>query len=220
VLINQQEAQSYLNQSKNRFIVFEGINASGKTTLLKETKTYLEACKINHVITHEPGGSPFGSIFRSLLLEKKNSLLLTPEAQFLLFSTERSLHVSKIIKPALDQGKLVLSDRYYMSSLAFQGYGAGLDIEELITLTKWAIQDTEPTLIILLDITVVESLKRIELRGTNTDAFEKENIHFQERVRSGYLALAEKLTTPVLKLNGNDSLSINLEIIKSLIKDF
>ena len=143
----------------SRFITFEGIEGSGKTTQIKLAKDYLEARGFSLVATDEPGGTPLGKIIREMLLNV-GPYSISPCAELLLFVAARAQHVEEVIKPALQQGKLVLCDRFLDATLAYQGWGRGLDRTFIQALHNFATTSLLPDLTILLDLPAETGLRR------------------------------------------------------------
>jgi len=172
------------------FIVLEGIDGAGKSTQAKLLKIWFEEKGYEVVLTKEPTDTPFGKLIRRLVLTGgKEGIIdgakISHEAEALLFAADRAEHVDKLIKPSLESGKVVISDRYFYSSLAYQ-WARGLDLEWLIDLNRFAIR---PDLVLLLDLPVRESMKRIKTRSIRSE-FDK-IMELQKRVRENYLKLAE-----------------------------
>ncbi len=170
------------------FITLEGPEGGGKTTHAKVLAEALKEKGFDVLLTREPGGSAIGDQIRQILMSLENTSM-HPSTEFLLFSASRAQHVREIIKPHLDQGGLVVSDRYYHSSLAYQGYGHGLDLDALGHVTRFATADLTPDLILLLDLPVQDGLIRRREEGdwNRLDAYE---VEFHQRVREGYLSMA------------------------------
>ncbi|NJE09840.1 dTMP kinase [Thermococcus sp. MAR1] len=173
------------------FIVMEGIDGAGKSTQAKLLAKWFEERGYDVVLTKEPTDTAFGKLIRKLVLTGGREGIIdgariSHEAEALLFAADRAEHVSKLIKPAVEAGKVVISDRYFYSSLAYQ-WARGLDLEWLIDLNRFAIR---PDLVILLDLPVKESMKRINGRSIKTE-FDK-IAELQKRVRENYLKLAER----------------------------
>lgn len=170
------------------FITLEGPEGGGKTTHAKVLAEALKEKGFDVLLTREPGGSVIGDQIRQILMSLENTSM-HPSTEFLLFSASRAQHVREIIKPHLDQGGLVVSDRYYHSSLAYQGYGHGLDLDALGHVTRFATADLTPDLILLLDLPVQDGLIRRREEGdwNRLDAYE---VEFHQRVREGYLSMA------------------------------
>lgn len=164
-----------------RFIVFEGGEASGKST-----QAQLLALRLGATLTHQPGGTPLGMAVREMVLDPANSSL-DPRAEALLIAADKAQHVAQIVRPTLARGDDVVCDRYVASSLVYQGYGRGIDLDELRQLLDFATGGLEPDLTLLLEA----PREAIEQRlGSNRDRFESEPPEFHERVRAGYRELA------------------------------
>lgn len=179
-----------------RFITFEGIDGTGKTTQLKALESHLRARGRSCVVTREPGGTPLGNLIRQILLEVDKQPIAPPTELFL-YLADRAQHVQDVIVPALKEGKMVLCDRYTDSTLAYQGYGRGIDLGLLRQLNECADGGVRPDLTFLLDCPVTLGLSRTARRRlavpagkTVEDRFEREKLDFHERVRAGFLDLA------------------------------
>ncbi|MGH7835048.1 MAG: dTMP kinase [Candidatus Binatia bacterium] len=179
----------------NRLISFEGGDGSGKTTQIGLLGDYLCAKGMNCIRTREPGATALGKILRQALLEVKGTTVFSATELFL-YLADRAQHVHEIIQPALTAGKVVLSDRFSDSTLAYQGYGRGFDLSFLRSLNLIASQGITPYLTFLLDIPPALGLARTHERNTSgagkTDRFEGEKVEFHEKVRSGFLELARQ----------------------------
>jgi len=175
--------------SKGFFIVFEGPEGAGKTTQIIGLEQKLINHNINPLLTREPGGTKAADKIRELILDPK--LEINPLSEFLLYSASRAQHVDEVIKPALAAGKTVISDRFYGASVAYQGYGRGLDLDFVYNLSNRVIQGIEPDLVILLDIDPEIGLHRIAKRGQK-DRLELADISFHKKVRAGFLKQANR----------------------------
>lgn len=179
----------------DRFIAFEGIEGCGKTTQVRMAGEYLAAQGVSCLATDEPGGTPLGEKIREMLLNI-GPYAISPRAELLLFVAARVQHVQDVISPALAQGKWVLCDRFIDATLAYQGYGRGLDRTVIMDLHNFSSAFLTPSLTILLDMPAEEGLQRAlgriaRIQGNNReDRFEREALSFHQRVRDGYLALA------------------------------
>ena len=177
------------------FITFEGIEGCGKTTQLQMAGDYLATRAIPFISTAEPGGTPLGGKIREILLNR-GPYALCAEAELLLFCAARAQHVQDIILPALSEGKAVLCDRFADATIVYQGYGRGLDIGFIRTLTDFSAKNIQPDLTILLDLPVEAGLARAfdrisQNRGRpSEDRFEHEALTFHHKIRDGYLAQA------------------------------
>ena len=172
------------------FITFEGIDGVGKSTQLDLLEKYLVAEGKEVLRTLEPGGTELGQEIRHLLLHRKGDV--SPRAEALLYAADRAHHVATKIRPALAAGKVVLSDRYFDSSVAYQGAARELDVEEVKQISLWAIDHLIPDLTVLLDLPADEALARRSSKGTEPDRLEREQLEFFERARSEYLSMASE----------------------------
>lgn len=183
------------------FIVFEGINGCGKTTLLTKLERSLAEHNIPHRTTREPGGTPLGTEIRKLLLEWEGEPK-DPRTELLLFAADRAEHMEKVARPAKREGQWLLCDRFIYSTIAFQGYGRGLSRTLIDEANNLAIGDTTPDLVILLDIDPTVAAKRMANRSDNgRDSFEDEALAFHRRIRDGFLEIASSLSTPFMVLD-------------------
>ena len=169
------------------FITFEGGEGCGKSVQAKALYRKLSQLAIPALLTHEPGGTPFGNKIGHWLKWTQNTDI-SPLTELLLFNASRAQLVTKVIQPNLESGKIVICDRYTDSTTAYQSYGRGLDLEMVKAINKAATQGLKPDLTILLDMPVEAGLAR--KRGKKQDRFEQEDIAFHQRVREGYLKLA------------------------------
>lgn len=175
------------------FIALEGPEGSGKSTQLRLLQKYLESRGFRVVATREPGGTPVGDQVRAILHDPRN-VHLSPRAELLLYSASRAQLVDQVIGPALAAGAIVLCDRYAGSTLAYQGYGRGLDLALLRQLTEFATKGVQPDLVIYLDLPVEVGLRRKilahEREGAEWTRMDQQELSFHHRVRAGYLAMA------------------------------
>ena len=177
------------------FISFEGIEASGKSTAQRLLAEHLQGLGYDPLLTREPGGCALGRSLRPILLDARTRGL-SSRAELYLFLADRAQHVAEVIRPALEAGQTVLCDRYADSTLAYQGYGRGLDPEHLRRINDMATGGLMPDLTLLLDLPVHCGLERAGLRnreeGTvlSEGRFDAESLEFHERVRQGYRSLA------------------------------
>ncbi|MDO5483290.1 MAG: dTMP kinase [Desulfovibrionaceae bacterium] len=177
------------------FISFEGIEGSGKSTATRLVAEALQDRGFDPVLTREPGGSALGRSLRSILLDARTGRI-SGRAELYLFLADRAQHVAEVINPALEAGQIVLCDRYCDSTFAYQGYGRGLDPEQLRRVNATATGDLLPDLTLLLDLPVPCGLERAGRRNRDAGTtisegrFDAESVKFHERVRQGYLTLA------------------------------
>lgn len=170
-----------------RFVAFEGGEGGGKSTQLRRLGEWLRAHGRAVTTTFEPGGTPVGTTIRGLLLDADRTV--TPRAEALLFAADRAHHVATLVRPALDAGEIVLTDRYVDSSLAYQSAGRDLDREEIRRLSTWATDGLLPDLTIVLDLDPAVGLRRA--RGAEGgDRLEAESLEFHNRVRAAFLDFA------------------------------
>ncbi|MGH7738410.1 MAG: dTMP kinase [Candidatus Tyrphobacter sp.] len=173
------------------FASFEGIEGSGKSTLVTGLADRLRASGTDAVVTYEPGGTPLGNAVREVLLDRYfGSAEMTPMAEAFLMNASRAELVARVIRPALHEGRVVLCDRYTDSTLAYQGYGRGLDLPTLRLLCLASTGGLEPDLTFLLDVPVDLSHTRMGERG-NLNRLDRAGEGFLQRAREGYLALAK-----------------------------
>ena len=197
----------------NRFIAFEGIEGCGKTTQIRMAGEYLAAQGINFLATDEPGGTPVGKKIREMLLNI-GPYAISPRAELLLFVAARVQHVQDVIIPALEQGTWVLCDRFIDATLAYQGFGRGLDLAVIKRLHDFSTASLTPALTILLDMPVEQGLQRALARiaglqsANREDRFEREELAFHQRVREGYLALAAEHPERYRVINGARELAV------------
>ncbi len=175
------------------FITFEGIEGSGKSTQMKLLTKKLKKMNYEVLFTKEPGGTKIGKKIRQILLDPIHHQM-DDRTEILLYAADRSQHVVEKIIPAVEDGKIVISDRYIDSNIAYQGHGRRLDMKMVREINEWVIRDYWPDLTILLDLDVREGLKRArDLTPDKTgDRLERELIDFHKRVRDSYLKMADK----------------------------
>jgi len=171
------------------FITLEGPDGSGKTTQIRLLYDSLVAAGYQVLLTREPGGTPIGDQIRQVLHDLKNEEMAAT-AEILLYSASRAQLVAQAIKPALAAGKIVLCDRYADSTMAYQGYGRGLDMEALRVITAFATTELKPDLTLLLDIDAETGLERRKVSGDEWNRMDHQALDFHRRTREGYLTLA------------------------------
>lgn len=199
---------------KGLFITFEGIDGCGKTTQLENVKKLLEENGIDCVTTREPGALKLGSQIREILLHYDG--VVADNCEMFLFLADRSQHVETFIKPMLAEGKVVLCDRHTDSTIAYQGYGRGGDVEKLTELNKIATNGLVPDLTLLFDVSVETGHLRA---GKNLDRLELAGKEFFERTRQGYLTLAEQNSERIKVINAEKSKESVYNDVKSLIME-
>jgi dTMP kinase len=197
------------------FIAFEGLDGSGKSTLIQGLKDHLMVIGRSLTVTREPGGTPLAEDIRRLLL-RADAEIPVVATELLLYAASRSQHVAGVIRPALEKGDWVLCDRFSASSVSFQSFARGVDRKTVDWLNIFAQQGTEPDLYVFVDVTVDESERRQESRqsaGQKADRMESEKRPFHEKVRSGYLAQASEKPDRWLVLDG----ALSREALKELL---
>jgi len=174
---------------KGLFISFEGIDGSGKSTQIESFRHYLEEKGIQVMVIREPGGTRIGEKIRSILLDKANCGM-TSRTELFLYEAARAQIVDDVILPALRDGKVVICDRFFDSTIAYQGHARGLDLSAIDLLNRFATGGVQPDLTFLLDLPVADALDRMKVRVGEKDRLELEGYAFMEKVRAGYLTLA------------------------------
>ncbi len=192
------------------FITFEGGEGSGKSVQAKTLYDRLLKLVIPAVLTHEPGGTPLGEKI-SRWLKWTGDKDISPLTELMLFNASRAQLVAKVIKPGLENGKVVICDRFADSTTAYQGYGRGLDLKAIKAVNNAATQGLNPDLTVLLDIAAKEGLAR--KNREKQDRFEKETLTFHEKVRQGYLELAAQEPERWLVIDASQSKEKIAEII-------
>mgnify|MGYP001396549726 FL=1 len=191
------------------FISIEGFDGTGKSTQSKLLKDGLEKANINSIIVREPGSTNFSEKIRNIIKENTEIEIMT---ELLLFQTSRSELVSKVIKPNLEKGKVVITDRYTDSSIAYQGYGGGIDINLIEKLNKISTSDLSPNLTFLLDMDVKDSIERTLKRNNEEneqiDKFENKDFDFHEKVKNGFNEIMKKNKERVIKIDASKEIEV------------
>lgn len=196
------------------FISFEGIDKSGKSTQISLLVDYLKQKGHKVVQTCEPGGTGLGEKIERILLEPSTKQI-SGIGELFLYLADRAEHVEKIIQPALEKGKIVISDRFTDATIAYQGYGRGLDIPWIEELNKRVTHGLLPDITFLLDIS--PSLAEKRSRSERKDRIENEKISFHQKVRQGYLKLAKKYAERIKVINSEDSIEEIQLIIRRIL---
>lgn len=196
---------------KGLFITFEGADGCGKTTQLKLLKEYLENKGFEVLLTREPGGVGLGEKIREILLNYDGDV--SSKAEAFLFLADRAQNIDNIVKPAIEAGKIVLCDRHTDSTIAYQGYGRGVDLQQLKMLNNLATGGFKPDLTYVFDIDVETSQKRV---GKVKDRMEAAGVEFHNRVREGYLAIAKDEPSRVRVINSTDTIENIFEQVKAI----
>ncbi len=189
--------------SRGRFISLEGIDGCGKTTLKEQLNEYL-AGKYELVMLREPGGTEISEKIRDMLLDIRNDGMMD-RTEALLYGAARCQVVEELIRPSLSAGKLIIADRYLDSTIAYQGYGRGLDIDFLKQLNQLCTAGLKPDLTLLLDIDPQEGQRR--RKKDIPDRLEKEGLDFQTRIRNGYLQMQKEESGRIKLLDGHSSIA-------------
>ena len=192
-----------------KFIVFEGVEGAGKTTQIYQTAEWLQSmCSQDRavVITREPGGTKLGQQIRQLLLDDPDSLV-TNRTELLLYGADRAQHVESKIEPHLQRGDIVLCDRFTDSTIAYQGYGRGFDLDEIDRVNQLATGGLQSDLTLWLDLDVTIGLQRVLSRG-KPDRMERATLDFHQRVRQGYQELANSYPNRIVRLDANRPQSV------------
>lgn len=178
------------------FIVFEGIEGSGKSTHVRLLSNRLAQEGRKVLVTREPGGTALGEAVRKILQGQPGDIDISPESELMLFAASRAQLVRDVVLPALARGDVVISDRFVDSTVAYQGYARGLAMDALFVVNRFVVGAAVPNLIILMDLDVAEGLRRLAVRndgaGRSSDRIEREDVQFHEKVRAGYLDIARK----------------------------
>jgi dTMP kinase len=188
------------------FVVFEGGEGAGKSTQVARLAGAVRECHRQVVVTREPGATEFGARIRGMLLDGVGGPAApSPRAEALLYAADRAHHVATVVRPALADGAVVISDRYVDSSLAYQGGGRSLPMDEIAWLSAWATRQLKPDLVVLLDIPPEAGLARVDGRTGGADRLEREDLAFHERVRHAFLDLAAADPRRYLVMDGTRS---------------
>ena len=202
---------------KGIFITFEGIDGCGKSTQCEMLKEYLKDSNKDFIFVREPGGTVIGERIREILLDKKNTQM-TARTELLLFEAARAQITDEVIKPALEEGKIVLCDRFFDSSSAYQGMARGMGMEFVAGLNMAATGGLKPDVTFFFDISAEEALERRGKRGEASDRIELAGLKFQEDVRRGYLELAKESDGRVITIDATKGIDEIFEVVKDSLK--
>jgi dTMP kinase len=201
---------------KGVFISMEGVDGSGKTTQLQLTARYLLDCGYEVVTTREPGGTKLAERIRNVVLDADAAV--NPRTEVLLYLAARAEHVEKVIRPALEAGKIVLCDRFADSTMVYQGFVRGIETDKVKALCEFAADGLQPELTLLLDAAPEALLQRRADRGVK-DRFEQEGLDFQKKVRAGFLLLANSDPQRVKKVNALQNTDAVQADIRKVLRD-
>ena len=193
-----------------KFITFEGIDGSGKTTQINLLEEKLSQQGISTLILREPGGTKLSEKIREILLDREN-INLSPSAESLLFVASRTQLIAEKIKPSLERNQFVICDRYSDSTVAYQGYGRGLNVEYLEELNKFATDSIQPDITIILDVDPEKAA--IRMASDVPDRLESTGTHFFLRVREGYYEIARRYPQRCVIIDGSQSESEVFELV-------
>ena len=201
---------------KGLFITFEGADGCGKTTQINLLDEYFREYKIPTLLTREPGSRGLGVKLREILLNYEGEV--SPTCESFLFLADRAQHIDCIIKPAMEEGKIVLCDRHIDSTVAYQGYGRGINLEQIYYLNNLATGGMKPDLTFVFDIDAKIAMKRI---GKNQDRMEASGIDFFNRVRAGYLEIARKEPERIKVIDSSQSIeSVHKKIVEIIKNEY
>ena len=203
---------------KGKFISFEGIEGTGKSTQAKLLQQSLLGLGYEVILTEEPGGTLISLRVREILLSVDHTNM-KPLTELLLYNAARAQHIEEVILPALNRGAVVITDRFTDSTFAYQGYGRGIDLDLLESIDKIATNGLRPDITVLLDLDVETGLKR-NRRINKTDRIELEDVEFHKRVRKGYHKLAAKEPERIKVLDASGGIEELNIVIANMISDF
>jgi dTMP kinase len=207
------------------FITFEGIDGSGKSTQLRLLNNFLRANGWNPLVTREPGGTPVGLRLRAALLDATEEV--DPLTELLVFAADRAQHVRRVIRPALENGHIVISDRYADATVAYQGAGRGFPPELIAEIVQLATEGLKPDLTVLFDVGIEESTTRTTRRSTSKsssksgrDRLDIENAEFHSRVRDAYLQIARAEPERVKVIDASGPVEQTQERVRKVVVSF
>jgi dTMP kinase len=203
------------------FITFEGIDGSGKSTQLRMLANFLKEAGCDVLLTREPGGTPVGNRLRAALLDAQEEV--DPLTELLVFAADRAQHVRRVLRPALESGQVVFSDRYADATAAYQGAGRGFSPELISEIIQLATEGLKPDLTLLFDLSVADSITRTRRLGDGTqrgDRLDAEDAEFHTRVRVAYLRLAQAEPARIKVVETNQPLELTHERVKGIVIPF
>ena len=200
-------------QSKGLLVTFEGIDGCGKSTHLKLSREYLTSLGLKVVNLREPGSTPVAEKIRRILLDKRS--LISDTTELLLYEAARAEIVGHEIEPLMASGHIILCDRFYDSTTAYQGYGRGLDLRVIRKLHRLAVGECRPNLTLLFDVTLRVAASRL---GRNRDRLESQSMAFHRRVRKGFLEIAAHESRRVKVIDGSRPVEVVFEDVRRYLK--
>ena len=203
------------------FITFEGIDGSGKSTQLRMLAQFLKSIDCEVLLTREPGGTPVGNRLRAALLDAQEEV--DPLTELLVFAADRAQHVRRVLRPALESGQVVFSDRYADATAAYQGAGRGFSPELISEIIQLATEGLQPDLTLLFDLSVDDSTARTRRRANGKqqgDRLDAENAEFHTRVRDAYLQIARAEPERVQVVETNQPIELPHERVKEIVLPF
>ena len=204
---------------KGLFITFEGNDGSGKSSALQAVKQELKELGYDVLYTREPGGSPIAEKIRELILDKAN-VGMDDRTEALLYAASRREHITKTIIPALNEGKIILCDRFLDSSLAYQGYARELGVENVLNMNQFATEGLFPDLTILVCVHPEIGMSRIKKDERDMDRLEIEKMTFHTKVYEGYLKVADQYDNRIVAINGEQTKEEVLQAVKDVLYPF
>ncbi len=204
--------------NKGLFITFEGCDGCGKTSVIQALSIELQKAGITPLVTREPGGSLIAEEIRNIILDKKNTMM-DPRTEALLYAASRRQHLAEIVLPALKEGKIVISDRYLDSSLAYQGYARNIGIDAVYSINAFAIDDTMPDITFFLDVRPEVALKRIAQNRDESEInrLDLEKLEFHNKVYDAYLLLLKKFPERIVRIDASKTIEEEVKEIKNII---
>ena len=203
------------------FITFEGSEGSGKSTQAERLAARLQRCDVPYVLTREPGGTPIGESIRELLQFAPHNSNMTPETELLLFEASRSQLVREVIKPGLERGACVIADRFFDSTIVYQGAARRLDREMIERVNAFVVGDCTPDITFVLDVDAATAESRMRREPRKADRMEQQPAEFYARVREGYNELAAGEPKRIVMVNGSGDVDeIEKQIWETLCSRF
>lgn len=203
--------------NKGQFIVFEGGEGSGKTTMIKQVASWFDDNNISYIITREPGGIKISEQIRNIILDLDNKEM-DEKTEALLYAAARRQHLVQKVIPALNDGMIVLCDRFLDSSLAYQGYARGIGIQDIYNINKFAIDGYEPDISIIFDLDPQIGISRINKdKEREVNRLDKEKLDFHQRVREGYSKIIETTDRNIIKIDASKPMQDVFEDVKNII---